>query len=53
MPIDAYIKHLETQLPGVDAKLGRAKAANDARRPADEARALEEWSQSRIRHKDL
>ena len=53
MPTDAYIQHLETQLAGVDAKLARARAAIDEGRPADQARALEEWSQLRIRHDDL
>jgi hypothetical protein len=53
MPTDAYIQHLATQLAGVDAKLARAKAAIDEGRPDDQARALEDWSQLRIRHDEL
>ena len=53
MPTDAYIQHLETQLANVDAKLARAKAAIGEGRPEDQAKALEEWSELRIRHQDL
>lgn len=53
MPTDAYIEHLENKLAGVDAKLARAKTVIDEGRPADQVRALEEWSQLRIRHEDL
>jgi hypothetical protein len=53
MPTDAYIQHLETQLTGVDAKLARVKAAIDEGRLDDRVKALEEWSQLRIRHDDL
>lgn len=53
MPTETYIQHLETQLAGVDAKLARAKAAIDDGRPDDQAKALQEWSELRIRHDDL
>ncbi|MCU4651479.1 hypothetical protein N8I71_01425 [Roseibacterium sp. SDUM158016] len=53
MPTDVYIQHLENRLASVDAKLARAKAAIDEGGPADQAKALEEWSELRIRHDDL
>jgi hypothetical protein len=53
MPTDAYLRHLESQLADVDAKLARARTSIDAGRPADRAKALEDWSELRIRHKNL
>lgn len=53
MPNDDYVHRLETQLSNIDKHLDRTKEAIENGALADRVKALEEWSQLRIRKEEL